>query len=112
MDDARKTEQVASDNPDAVNSELLEPGFGESGRYAVRARCNDRIAKGETDAKAVSQYQRELNDEIRCRDFAEAVAGAGDADLVCFDSLRVRASRTASFARYQGKGFDMDEQRP
>lgn len=48
--------------------------------------------------------------ELRCCDFEDATAGAGDGDAVYFDPPYVPLSDTADFTSYTSAGFSQDDQ--
>ena len=89
-----------------------------NGLYRVNARGEFNVPHGRyaspriLDAAALRAAAAALRDaEIRCGDYREAIAGAGEGDLVYLDPPYQPLSRTASFTQYVPGGFGIEDQR-
>ena len=89
-----------------------------NGLYRVNARGEFNVPHGRyaspriLDAGALRAAAAALRGaEIRCGDYREAVADAGEGDLVYLDPPYQPLSRTASFTQYAPGGFGIEDQR-
>lgn len=91
-----------------------------NGLYRVNSRSEFNVPWGRyrspriydpVNLREVSKVLNAPYVEIRCCDYAEAVAGAGSGDLVYFDPPYQPLSRTSSFTSYTSGSFSEAEQR-
>ncbi len=91
-----------------------------NGLYRVNSRGRFNVPLGRyanpniADAKNIFAISRALNSpnlEIACQDFGVVARSARKGDLVYFDPPYVPLSETASFTRYTGCDFGLDDQK-
>lgn len=63
----------------------------------------------EDNLRAISEYLQEVDVEITCLDFEEALVDVQADDFVYFDSPYIPESITASFTSYAAGGFSLEE---